>query len=81
MVCKNGGEKTAGFRGDCMKDRIYTVSQDKNGYWYVHKAGYPYIPCFGTFHKQKKSAQKDAAMWMGIPLKDYMKLPERKGVK
>lgn len=41
-----------------MKDRIYTVSQDKNGYWYVHKAGYPHIPCFGTFHKQKKICSK-----------------------
>lgn len=64
-----------------IKDRVYTVSQDKNGYWYVHMVGYSYIPCWGTFHKTKKAAQKDAAMWMGIPFETYMKLPERKGVK
>ena len=65
-----------------IKDRVYTVSQTKEGeYWYVHMAGYSYIPCMGTFHKRKKDAQKDAAMWMGIPYEVYMKLPERKGVK
>ncbi len=63
-----------------IKDRVYTVSQ-KDGYWYVHMVGYSYIPCFGTFHKRKKDAQKDAAMWMGLPFEEYMKLPERKGVK
>ncbi len=82
MVYQNGNQKIAGFWGDCVKDRVYTVSKDeKSGLWYVHMAGYSYIPCFGTFHKQKKSAQKDAAMWMGIPYETYMKLPERKGVK
>ena len=41
----------------------------------------PISPVSEPSTNKKKSAQKDAAMWMGIPLKDYMKLPERKGVK
>lgn len=83
MVCKNGGETLAGFWGDrVIKDRVYTVSyHEKSGLWYVHMAGYSYIPCFGTFRKTKRNAQKAAAEWMGIPFETYMKLPERKGVK
>ena len=83
MVCGFSGETVAGLWGDRMiKDRVYTVSQEpKSGLWYVHMVGYSYIPCFGTFRKTKKNAQKAAAEWMGIPFEVYMKLPERKGVK
>lgn len=65
-----------------MGDRRYTVSKTKDGeYWYVHRAGYSHIPVLGTFHKTKKAAQKDAAGCMAMSYEDYMKLPERKGVK
>lgn len=63
-----------------IKDRVYTVSQDpKSKLFYVHMAGYSYIPCFGTFCNTKKQAQKVAAEWMGIPFETYLKLPERRG--
>ena len=82
MVYHYGGETVAGFWGDRVKDRVYTVSQDsKSGLWYVHMVGYSYIPCFGSFRTTKRAAQKIAAEWMGIPFETYMKLPERKGVK
>ena len=59
--------------------RHYTVSKDeKSGLWYVHKAGFPWIPVLGTFSKTKRAAQKYAADLMAIPLKEYLQLQEAK---
>ena len=59
--------------------RIYTVSKDeKSGLWYVHKAGFPWIPVLGSFSKSKKTAQKHAAACMALPLKEYLQLKEVK---
>lgn len=69
---------TANYKkgGENMK-RIYTVSQDeKSGLWYVHKAGFPWIPLFGSFRKTKKAAQRIAADCMALPLKEYLQLKE-----
>jgi hypothetical protein len=55
--------------------RHYTVSKsEKSGLWYVHKAGFPWIPVLGTFTKTKKAAQKHAANLMAISLKEYLSL-------
>jgi hypothetical protein len=52
--------------------RTYTVSKSKSGAWYVHKVGYPWIPVLGSFRKSKRAAQRVAAEWMGLRLKDYL---------
>ena len=60
--------------------RTYTVSQEQeSGWWYAHKAGYPWIPVFGTFERTRRAAQKHAANMMGLPIKDYLTLTEKKG--
>lgn len=51
--------------------RLYDVSQDKNGYWYAHPAGYPSFPCFGTFTQDRKKAVQYAADWSGLTLEQY----------
>ena len=57
--------------------RIYTVSKDENsGLWYAHKAGFSYIPVFGSFRKTKRAAQRVAADCMAISLKEYLQLKE-----
>ncbi len=59
----------------------YTVSKDeKSGYWYAHKQGFPNIPVFGTFEKTKKRALKHAADCMALTLEQYMEYRKRKGV-
>lgn len=59
--------------------RTYTVSQDKeSGAWYAHKAGFSHIPVLGTAEKTRRAAQKHAANMMGLPIKDYMTLKEKK---
>ncbi|MFY9421933.1 MAG: hypothetical protein WAP91_02875 [Bacilli bacterium] len=58
--------------------RTYTVSKSKSGAWYVHKVGYPWIPVLGSFRKSKRAAQRVAAEWMGLPLKEYLQLKERR---
>lgn len=58
--------------------RVYTVSKVKDSdKWYAHKVGFSNCPCmidgrhtFGT----KKEALNNAAIMMGIPYKEYMKL-------
>ena len=52
--------------------REYTVSQDKNGYWYAHMVGYPNIPYFGSFSKNKRRALQFAADCMCMTYKEYM---------
>ena len=57
--------------------RYYTVSKDeKSGLWYAHKAGFSWIPVFGSFSKSKRAAQKHAANLMAISLKEYLQLKE-----
>jgi len=59
--------------------RTYTVSKDeKSGLWYVHKAGFPWIPLLGSFRKSKRAAQRIAADCMALPLKEYLQLKEVK---
>jgi len=58
--------------------RIYTVSKDeKSGLWYAHKAGFSWIPVFGSFSKSKRAAQKHAADCMALQLKEYLQLKEK----
>jgi hypothetical protein len=55
--------------------RTYTVSKDeKSGLWYAHKAGFSWIPIFGSFSKNKRAAQRVAADCMALPLKEYLQL-------
>lgn len=56
--------------------RIYEVSKNEKGIWYVHKAGYPWIPVMGSGSKSKRAAQKYAADLMAISLKEYLALPK-----
>ena len=57
--------------------RVYTVSKDeKTGLWYAHKVGYPRVPVFGSFSRNKRTAQKYAANCMGISLKEYLRIKE-----
>ena len=57
--------------------RIYTVSKDeKSGLWYAHKAGFSWIPVFGSFRKSKRAAQRIAADCMALSLKEYLHLKE-----
>jgi len=57
--------------------RTYTVSKDeKSGLWYAHKAGFSWIPVFGSFRKSKRAAQRIAADCMAISLKEYLQLKE-----
>lgn len=58
--------------------RRYTVSQ-KDGMWYAHLVGFPWIPIIGSFRKTKRGAQVVAAQRMALPLKEYMGLKEAKG--
>lgn len=58
----------------------YTVSQ-KDGVWYAHMTGYPYIPVFGSFSESKQEALKWAASSMGLNLKDYMTIRRKYGIK
>lgn len=51
----------------------YTVSQDKNGYWYAHRVGYAYIPVFGSFSRNKRIAQEIAAGNMGLTYDEYIR--------
>lgn len=53
---------------------MMTVSQDKNGYWYAHRVGYPNIPMFGSWSRNKKYALKCAADNMGLTYEQYVKL-------
>lgn len=50
----------------------FTVSQDKNGYWYCHRYGFPHLPHFGSFSKSKRKALQFAADAMGMTYKQYM---------
>lgn len=54
----------------------YDVSKEKGGKYYAHPAGLPNNPIPGSYGDKRK-ALKVAAKYMGIPLKEYMKL--RKG--
>ena len=48
----------------------YVVSQDRDSQlWYVHKQGFPYIPCFGTFCESKAEAKEYCNMYNGKPHK------------
>lgn len=51
----------------------YTVSQDKNGFWYAHRVGYSHIPVFGSWSKSKRTAQQFAANSMGLTLTEYFR--------
>lgn len=59
------------FSGRMMTMAEYTVSQDRNGYWYAHRVGYAYIPLFGSWSLDKRVAQEYAAGAMGLTLKQY----------
>lgn len=49
----------------------YVTSKDeKSGLWYAHKAGYSWIPCFGSFGS-KQHATNAAAGEMGLTAKEY----------
>ena len=50
----------------------YTVSKDKNGYYYAHRIGYPNIPVFGSFSKTKKEVLKTCACAMGLFYDEYI---------
>ena len=52
--------------------RVYTISKDKNGYWYAHMVGYSNIPVFGSFSKSRKDALTWAANSMGLTYAEYM---------
>ena len=56
----------------------YTVSQDKNGYWYAHRVGFSYIPVFGSFSKSKKYALQCCADSMCMTYKEFMEWRRRK---
>jgi hypothetical protein len=58
----------------------YTVSQ-KDGLWYAHMCGYSYIPVFGSFSESRQDAMKWAAASMGLPLKEYMIVRRKYGIK
>lgn len=53
--------------------RTYTVSRDKNGLYYAHKVGFPWIPIWGSFAKSRRGAQKHAAAAMALTLEEYLK--------
>ena len=63
----------------------YTVSQDKNGYWYAHRVGYAYIPYFGSFTRTRRKALEFAASCMCMTYDQYMehrkKMKEKIGEK
>ena len=50
----------------------YTVSKDKNGYYYAHRIGYPNIPVWGSFSKSRKQALKHCACAMALFYDEYM---------
>ena len=50
----------------------YTVSQDKNGYWYCHRIGFPNLPFFGSFSKNKRKALQFAADCMCMTYEQYI---------
>jgi len=52
----------------------YTVSKDKNGYWYAHRTGYAYIPIWGSFSKSKRFALTAAANAMGLTYEEYRRI-------
>jgi hypothetical protein len=58
----------------------YTVSE-KDGFWYAHMCGYSYIPVMGSFSESKAEAMKWAAASMGLPLKEYMMIRRKYGIK
>ena len=58
---------------------MYTVSQDKNGYWYVHIAGHPKTPVFGSFRRSKIAALQVAADNMGMSYGQYMAYRQKHG--
>jgi len=58
---------------------MYTVSQDKNGYWYAHKEGYPQAPVFGSFSRSKTAALQVAADNMGMSYRQYMAYRQKHG--
>ena len=58
----------------------YTVSQ-KDGMWYAHKCGYPYIPVFGSFSKSKREALGWAAASMGLTYAEYIKARSKYGIR
>lgn len=38
------------------QEKPYVISQDKKqGFWYCHKRGYPYIPVFGSLGDKEKA--------------------------
>lgn len=59
--------------------REYTVSQDKNGYWYAHQTGYPSIPVWGSFSKSKRHAMEYAAASMCLTYKEFMEYRKKRG--
>lgn len=61
-----------------MQYKTYTVSQRKDGLWYAHLTGFPYIPVLGSVRKTKRAAQRVAANCMCLLLSDYLRLPEKK---
>ena len=56
----------------------YTVSQDKNGYWYAHRVGYHNVPVFGSFSKSKRHALQYCADCMGMTYKQFMEYRRKK---
>lgn len=50
----------------------YTVTQDKNGYWYAHRVGFPNIPILGSISKSKRHALSVCAASMGLSLDEYI---------
>lgn len=57
--------------------RHYTVSRDKNGYFYAHRVGYSNIPVFGSWSKSRKAATEIAASEMALTYKEYVDYKKR----
>ena len=52
--------------------RKYTVSKDKNGYWYAHQVGYSNIPVWGSFSRNRKHAMEYAAGSMAMTYREFI---------
>lgn len=48
---------------------MYTVSKTKEGAYYCHAEGYPYIPVFGSIGDKKKAQEVCRLMNRDLPKK------------
>ena len=59
--------------------RYVVTKEDKTGLYYIHREGFPWIPVFGSFTKNKAQATKMAANYSGyVTVEEYRKAQRRK---